>query len=238
MVQERPSRERAQPLYTPRTPRPSTWRPGRLTKSLLGTFPGVRTLALDDAQRGLPFTVLGVAIAIAFLVVAIGWSGRHIALAPLRISDRVELLDAVCLLVLLSGFEGLRLVEELERRTRRPWGPRVVAALFFPAALGTCLLPGLVHLGPRLLEAVWWAFAVTAIGSSPAYLYCLLEEHVHTGEERGRVLRLWSAAVVLAVIAVVIAGQVAPDLLENWSEAAVQAGYRLLPAVLGREHDV
>lgn len=203
---------------------------------VLGIVPGVRTLALEDARLGVPFALAGVALILAFLVVSIGWRGRHLVLGPLRISEAVELADVVCLLALLSAYEGLRLVEELERRTRRPWASRMIAAVFLPALLATVLLPSVVRHAPRLLEALWWASAALATTASPAAIHALVEEHVH-GPPRRRLLVGWATAVATGALVFVGVAQASPT-FEDWARSAAEQGFRLLPVVLGSARDV
>lgn len=221
---------------TPGSP-PDRWRPSRLTKMLLGIVPGVRTMALEDARRGLPFAVLGLLLALAFLLIATSWDARQGSLMELRLVQSLELFDGLCLLLIVLAYEGLRLVSALEERTRRPWAPRVVAAPFLPALLVVVLGPDLVHHWPRGLEALWWAAIVLLIGSSPALAFCLLEDQLITKESRKRWVLGWASGLGALVVILVLISVFVPSTAHRWSEDARSKGFRLLPLVLTLHRD-
>jgi hypothetical protein len=204
-----------------------------VTRWLLGIVPGVRAMALDDVRRGWPYAVAGLAVALAFALVATGWSSNRAVLPRLRVARALELVDAACLVALAVAYEGLRLASALEERRRRPAAPRVVACPFIPAVLVAWMLPGLVHHAPDLLEPTWWASLVLGVGSSGATLWCLFEDALHTRLARRRLVIGWAAgwASVLAVLA--FSSVLLPDVASTWAARAEAAGFRLLPVVLG-----
>ncbi len=224
--------DRAEPLFSPKSPRPQPWRPGRLARALLGAIPGLRQLALEDVRRGAPLVALGVALIVAFAIILSGWAARTQGLVRLRIDLRLELLEAVCLALIVFAYEGLRLVASLEERTRRPWGPRVAAAPLVPAAALVALGPAVVSHAPRLLESLWWAALVAGLGAVPPTVWCLVEDRLHIRTVRFRAAVVSGAAVALPFLALFAAPRWFPETAEVWADRAAQAGFAVLSRLL------
>lgn len=223
---------RARPVYTPRSPPPGRWRPSRLARVVLGLVPGVRMMALDDARRGLPLAIFGLALALAFGILLTGWEARVHALERLRIVPKLALLDALCIVLIGIAYEALRLTASLEERRRSPWSPRIVAAPFFPALLVVLGAPSILHLSPRWLEALWWAALVAAVGSSPALVWCTFEDRLLTRRARRRLLLAWMVAAFSVGAAVAGPLALSAELRARMAAEAQMRGFQLLPRLL------
>ncbi|MEL6189681.1 MAG: hypothetical protein AAFU79_34090, partial [Myxococcota bacterium] len=169
-------------------------------------------------------------------LVAFGGRGRVANLEALRITDRVELFDAACLVLLAMAYEALRLASTLDERLRQPRSPRAIAALFLPAAVALAVIPGVVRHAPRLLEAAFSASLVLTLGASAAVVWCTAEDYVVTGEGRRRLVLAWAGAMLAAVVVVVGIGLFVPDAADRWADRARDVGFELIPRVLAGRH--
>lgn len=200
---------------------------------LLGLVPGLRTLAYRDLGRGALSVGLGLGLLLTIALVIAGWSARSAGLERLRLDPRLDLVDLGLLMVLVLAYEGLRLAHDLEERTRRPWGPRIVAAAVIPGAVAATAIPSLVHLAPRPLEALWFSASILAVGGLPAALWCGLEHRLVVMAERrrfGALLVLGACLVVGSAWAMELGW---PHVLQGWATRASEAGFVVLPRVLG-----
>ena len=203
-----------------------------LQRAVLGLVPGVKTMVFEDVRRGAPSAGLGLGLGLALSVVLVGWTARSHAIPRLRLVPEIELLDLGAAMLLAVAYEGLRLAHDLEERTRRPWAPRIVAALAGPAALGAILLPSVVRLAPRALEPAWWGSLLVSVGTAPAVVWCLLEGRLLTRAARRRFVLVSAASGALLAVLLLTAPALAPAAASGWAAWAASAGYRVLPRLL------
>ena len=200
---------------------------------LLGAVPGVRSLVLEESRQSLPFVALGLLLGITFCVIIVGWEARHNDLARLRISTRVELLDAFHLFILIVGYEVLRAALALKLRTpRRPWAPRMLAAAFLPSLLVFVMGPQIIQHWPRGVEALWWTSAVSLILTSPAFVYCLLEDRIVSIQGRIHMLTGWMLGLLTLLLLIAALLILRADVSEAGAQATRAMGFRLLPILL------
>ncbi len=202
-ISEPDHKGRAQPIYSPRPPRPKSWRPGKGVRLLLGLVPGVRLLVTEDSRKGLPYFVLGILTMIGVILVGADIPAIQDNLERLRLQERWILVPAAILFSLICSYEVLRLASSLEERSRSPWAPRIAATPLFPALIFLFEGPGLVTHWPTLVEAGWFAAAVLFIGSLPAVAWCGLERFFAARAKRRQIV-LGFALTILAILVILV----------------------------------
>ena len=221
---------RSRPLYKASSPKPATWRPSKLTRFLLGGFPGVRAMALVDVKQGALYCVLGIASAVAAVMLWVDWSRTFDNFTTFRIQPRWLLLHAAAILGAVALFELLRLLSALDEKIRGPAAPRVLAAFLVPSLAVIYATPRLVAYYPRLVEAAFCAAVVLATGALPATVWSIGMAFVRSPVAQKR---LGIACLAVAVIAVAcLAGAVFG--LGTGAQATLRAnGFELLPSLIG-----
>lgn len=225
---------RSRPLYKPRSPRPrppKRWRPGPVSKVLLGLYPGARLMFTVGIREGLPYAVLGMIALLLSVILATRFNLTLGTLRVLRIKQEVALFHAGALVFTVAVFELLRLGGTFEERTDKPRSARALAAFLVPAGLVTFGAPKLISLYPRLVEAVWFAAAVLFCGALPATVRCLFDFGRLFESRRAKAIGGVFAALLLGAAGAAIVG--AEDARRTVASAAAAAGFEILPKLLG-----
>ncbi len=221
---------RSRPLYKPSTPRPSEWRPGRLSRVVLGWLPGLRLMATKSVPAGLPYALLGLVSGLGALLVLLNWTLAADTLRELRIHPRWILIRGTALLVLVCVYELLRLGATLEENRRPPLGARVLAALAAPALVVIVGAPMIMSASPRLLESAWFAALVVGFGAIPAAVACVFDKLNAASLSRFRIVA-GLTLVFLIALAVFLPAFGLP-LFSGLEGAARAAGFRVLPSLI------
>ncbi len=219
-------------MYATSTPRPASWRPGRLMRLGLGLFPGVRVMAMSNALAGLPYLVLGIAATVLGGLLYLEWQIAADNVRTYHIREVYLLLHAGAVVLAALTFEMLRFGSALEEKYYGSRAPRLLAALLLPSLLVLFGGPALVRLWPQLMEALWLTALVIVLGGIPAAIWSAAEGFLMSSERLRRFQIAVGVGLLLAVgssIALVFAmhslrGSIAAD--------AADAGFVLLPRLL------
>jgi hypothetical protein len=223
---------RSRPLYKPRTPRPNSWRPGRLLRIVLGWFPGARVMALESTREGAPYAALGLLALISAIFLMIGFSRTAAGIHQLLIDDRWVLAHAAGVVVMLMLFEILRLAAFFEERTSGLRAPRILAAFLLPSCAILIFGPDLVALWPQLVESAWFAALVLCLGAIAGSVWCAFEGALATPKSRA----VFRVVGMLLLAALALAG----FLTEAFGAGSLRAvagvaqglGFKMLPEIL------
>ncbi len=223
---------RSQPLYTPRRPRPTRWRPSPTTRVLLGLFPGLRLMAVRKVGAGLPEAILGIVAASSVLFMVVRWPRFVTTLNQLRIDERWLLLYAAMALGSVVVFEALRLACDFAEKPKDPKIPRTIASFVLPALAAIVGIPPIVVLAPRALESLWFAGWVLFLGALPAAVWTTLKGSLKSPATQ-RNFRI-AGLVTLATLAVVLAtaGVASSKSRHQLASAADALGFEVLPDLL------
>lgn len=222
---------RSRPLYKASRPKPgTTWRPSRLTRLLLGVFPGVRAMALSDVKSGIVYTLPGIAVAVTAVLLFNAWSKSYDTFQLLAMQERWLLLHAAAILGAVLVFELLRMLAALDENIRGPRAPRVLAALFIPSLAVLYAAPKLVTFWPRLVEAAALASVVLLLGALPAAVWSIGMAFVRSPQAE-KILG-WTCA-ALGAVGFVAAGAGVSTMSATVAAALGRFGFEILPALLG-----
>lgn len=221
---------RSKPLYKASRPRPAAWRPSRLTKFALGFFPGVRTMALIDVKAGALYCVLGIAAAVAAVMLWVDWSRTFDNFATFRIQPQWLLVHAAAILGAIVLFEILRLLSALDEKIRGPAAPRVLAAFLLPSLAVLYATPKLVGYYPRVVEAFFCTAVVLTAGALPAAVWSIGMAFVRSPQGQRR---LGYASAALALLSLGGLAALYFGLGPSVQETLRANGFELLPSLIG-----
>lgn len=225
-------RGRAKPLYKTKTPRPESWHPSKPVRLLLGLLPGARVMALESLSEGWAFSLLGVLTLLPALFMIVNWSATRNTIRMFSMDERVVLGHAAAIVALLFSYELLRLGSFLEERTNALKLPRVLATLTVPALAILFMGPDILPAWPRLVEALWCAALVAAMGGIAGSVWCIMDGTLSTPRAT-MIFRGLGAALLIALIAVgMMTGTFSASTLRMLACAAQEAGFRVLPRLL------
>lgn len=222
---------RSRPLYKPQSPRPhdETWRPSRPVKLLLGLFPGLRLLALQNVREGLTYVLLGIFTLIGGVMLSSRWAANVDRIQHLQLRRELLVGHAALIAGTVWVFELLRLAGALAERTRGPRLPRVLASFVVPGFLVAVGSLELVSLWPRLVEPACYSAALLAAGGLPGVLWCAFDGGSRDPEQQRWLRRAGGLIVALG------AGAGLALLLsqgDTLAESAQAHGFILLPRLL------
>ncbi len=225
---------RAKPLYKPSTPRPSkTWRPTPIVKLLLGILPGLRLMATESIPKGLPYTLLGLLLLMLGALLAADWGSTLETMTILRIQPRWSLVHVGLFFGAVLTYELIRMASSLEEDRAGPKSPRVLAALLLPAIAILSLAPQLMRHWPRLLEALWFAGLILALGGLPGAMWCI-SQALFGDELKTKNVRIFAGVMAVLMVGGVcaLAALGATELGSSLANRAALAGFQLLPRMI------
>lgn len=226
-------RGRARPLFATAADQVTSWRPSRVTRILLGLVPGVRVMALSAPIAGLPYLILGLGAVVLGVLLTLQWGIARESLQTLRIREIWLLTHAAAIFVAVAVYELLRFGAALEERYYGSRAARLLAAGLLPALVVLVGAPAVVGLWPQLVEALWFAAVILALGAAPAAIWSAGEGYL-LSPERLRTFQLATLGffvVVLGGAALLVFG--AEGVRAQLARDASSAGFVLLPRILG-----
>lgn len=221
---------RSRPMYKASSPKPASWRPSRFTRLLLGTFPGVRTMALFNAKSGLLYLLLGIGAAVSAVLLFDAWSRSYLTFENLAMEPRWLLLHVAALLGAIFLFEILRLLSAIDESLRGPVAPRALAALLIPSLAVLYAAPKVVTFWPRLVESSFCAALVIVAGALPAAIWSIGMAFVRAPDSERRLG--WACATLAAFSVGGLAAAAMSMPPDVWSTLRAQ-GFEVLPALFG-----
>jgi len=227
-------RGRSQPLFKARRPKPkSSWRPPTWLELLLGLVPGARMMAHQEVARGVAFTATAVFVLAPAIYQLAHWNRIARTIEALGIDPTWLLAHAMVALMGVVGFEVLRLVSTLSRIKDNAFLPRMMASLLAPSALVVILGPRVVRYAPRSMEALWFGAVVLAGGGLVCSVWSIVLSLDERAKRARRAVVIGAIAVGLLLLAGGIGVSIGTGAAGGWAESTRQAGFRLLPQILG-----